>query len=111
MLAGNTGRANANAKVGSVADEPRAYFHNFYNGNRQTHALGNARSQQLIGQYSNMLWVILKLHDVVMAIVGKHQMALGASAHRAQMLFDVDHRRGMISRNREVYSAPASSGV
>jgi hypothetical protein len=39
-----------------------------------------------------MLWIILKLDDVIMTFVCEHQMALCAPAHRAQMLFRLDHR-------------------
>src|SRR5207248_1478805 len=74
-------------------------------GNWQPYALGNPRSYQFIRQDSNMLGVILKLDDVVVPIVGKHEMALSAPAHRAQMLFDLDHRRRMIPRNPRLFGA------
>src|SRR4029077_1402470 len=94
-----------NAQVWGVFDEPGTNFYYFHNGNRQTKPLGDPRGQQLISQDSNMLRIVLEFNDVVVAIVGKHQMALCAPAHRAQMLFDLNHRRGMIPRNLNLFRA------
>ena len=99
------GGADANAQIRGVIDQPGAYVHNFHNGNRQANTFGYAASEQFICQHPDMLWIVLELNDVVVAILGKHQMALGAPAHRAQMLFNLDHRRGMIPRNRPLFSA------
>src|SRR5579884_1811376 len=41
-----------------------------------------------------MLRIVLKFHDVVMAIVGIDEMALRASTHGTQVLFGPDHGKG-----------------
>jgi hypothetical protein len=37
------------------------------------------------------LWVILKLDDVIPAIIASHQMALRAAAHAPDMLYGEHH--------------------
>ena len=94
MLAQNGRRSRTDAQVRCVLDEPRADIDDFCDRHWKPNALGNSRRQQLVGEHSNVLRIVLKLDDVIMTVVGEHQMALCAPAHGAQMLFRLDHGSG-----------------
>jgi hypothetical protein len=70
------------------------YVHDFSGRYRQTNHLGESRPQPIIDQDSGMLWVVLKLHDVVISVCAAHEMALRAAAHSANVLNCLYGHRG-----------------
>src|ERR1700685_59484 len=55
-----------------VLDEPLVDFHGFCRGHRQSHDFGQSSSKPLICQHPQMLRIIAKLYDVVVAVGTKH---------------------------------------
>ena len=54
-------------------------------------ASANRVAKQFVGQYPKMLRIVLELHHVQVVVRAKHQMALRAAAHPANLL-DRDYR-------------------
>ena len=68
--------------------------HDIGHGGWQTDHLGESRPQPIIDQDSGMLWVVLKLHDVVISVCAAHEMSLRAAAHSANVLNCLYGHRG-----------------
>src|SRR3974390_1787656 len=62
------------------------YVHDVGDRYWQTDHFCEARAQPVVDQYSGVLWVVLKLDDVVIAVGAAHEMALRAAAHPADVL-------------------------
>src|SRR6185437_2288457 len=77
-------------KVGCVCDEPVANFDDFDLRHGQSKPSAQASGKHLIRQYSQVLWIVLELADVVGAIGCAHQMRLRAAAHLADVLYRIE---------------------
>jgi hypothetical protein len=57
----------------------------------QAQAAGYPSTEHFIGQNADVLWVVLKLNDVILPIVAAHQVRLRATPHSADMLDRKQH--------------------
>jgi len=67
--------------VGVVGEEPRAQPHQSRFRRRDLEIGEQAGREQLIDQDAVVLRIIAELDDVPLAVVGLHQVRLGASSH------------------------------
>ena len=91
-LARNLDAAELNVQLRRLADEPLADFHDLRHRHRQSDALGYARGHPLVGQYTRVLRIILKLDDIKIAVGGAHEVRLRASTHAPHVLVDEDRQ-------------------
>jgi hypothetical protein len=101
-LARHGANRNFHRELNRVVDQPVFHFNHLSDRHRETNAFGQARGEQFIGQYAEMLRIILEFDDVIMPVRGAHEMGLGATAPAANMLNGLD-RHAEILCEKELY--------
>jgi len=62
------------------------YFDDGRRGHRQADQRGQAGAKPVVHQHSGVLWIVLEFDHIEVAVHAAHEMALGATAHSADVL-------------------------
>lgn len=78
--------AKVNLQFAGVFDQPGSDLDKIGLGHSEARRRGQPRGQEFIGKHTQVLRVVLELHDIHLAVGAEHEMPLRPASHSPDLL-------------------------